>query len=657
MKNKLFIIIIVCAKLFAAEQLQNSFVSGLKEGFEKLGVTNSFNEFSVLIGTAFVPAVVTNSSCFSAGVQKADELLLDNLSNDSGIEFQNLEIKPYAWKRALIRQYFRRLITESFARTNFALVRGGWEFPALSYDWGIIEKIKKDGAVYGKVNGKVSRLVSAPGRLLILSVSNNFDLVRQKNKILFSAVKLLNNINSNDKLVTGIGALEYFANLTHRQPFCFECKKASSVCAEKFIKKYYEDLSQGLNFLKSIKDKNEDLTNAAKEIFIILKELRDITVLSRNLESQSKLGDKIRKLNANQRRAAAYLALYCGVPGPTTMPAPEFYRGNEKKILAKSLPLFIDMEDGKDTFLCSTILAGQVAGIERNLNWIKFCSTIPFKFLINRKTFMPPENILMGIDCSEKLFDSMGYDFVKYICPAKSREDVGDFIKQKIKESINRGYPLIISSTNGWGILAGYSGNHFICRFPDDSKNKFTYLKNISGKIFAFGEKKNEINSRERVKFALRGILKMSELKNAGKFVSGLTGLQYWIDNCSFYSDKKIYPVGDFAVANYELWTKLLKDKRDAYRSIDFIIKRFPELSIVFGFVKENYLEEVNILKCGLVDDIVLNFKKGIFTKQNWLPENAKKQISALKKIKKLEEENLLHFKIALRQLEMRNRY
>ena len=148
----------------------------------------------------------------------------------------------------------------------------------------------------------------------------------------------------------------------------------------------------------------------------------------------------------------------------------------------------------------------------------------------------------------------------------------------------------------------------------------------------------------------------MNELTNAGNFVSGSAGIQYWIDNCKFYSDNKIYPAGDFATANYALWTKLLRDRRDAYRSIDYIIRKVPELSIVLGFVRKNYLEQVNLLKCGLADGIVLNFKKGIYTKQNWLPENAKKQIAALEKIKELEEENLLHIKIALKQMGIRKR-
>jgi len=656
MKNKLFIIIIVCAKLFAAEQMQSSFSSSLKEGFEKIGVTNSFNEITVLIGSAFAPAVVTNVSCFSAGVQKSDEMLLDSLFENTGLKSERLVIKPRAWKRAMVRQYFRRLIAESIAETNLALVQGGWEFPALSYDWGIAEKIEKDGNLSGKINGNVSRLVSAPGQLLIISVSNNFDFTLQREKILFSAVELLNNINLNDNLVTGTKALEYFANLTHRQPFCLECKKASSVCARKFLKKYSEDLSHGIEYLKSLKDKNENLTNAVKEFSIIFEQLENLNVDFGDLKLQSKLGEKIRELNTNQKRAAAYLTLYCDVPGPVSEPAPKFYQGDVIKKLANSLPLFKDMKDGKATFFCSVLIAGQVAGIERNPAWIKFCSAIPFKFLINHKTFMPPEDNLQGIDSSGKLFEAMGYDFVKYYCAAENMEDTGNFIIQKIKESINRGYPLVISYTNGWGVLAGYSGDNFICRFPSDSKEEFTYTRNVPREIFAFGEKQNAINSREQVKLALREIVEMNELTNAGKFVSGLPGLQYWIDNCSFYSDKKIYPVGEFATANYELWTKLLKDRRDAYQSIDFIIKKFPELSIAFGFVRKNYLEEVNILKCGLADGIVLNFRNGIFTKQNWLPENAKKQIEAIKKIKELEEENLLHYKIALKQMGIRKR-
>ncbi|MHA1575165.1 MAG: hypothetical protein ACTSXL_03375 [Alphaproteobacteria bacterium] len=659
MKNKLFtlfVILFVCVNLFATEQYQSSFSVSLKEGLKKIGVTNSFNEISVLMGTAFVPAIVPDTTCFFSGVQKADGILLDNLSNDSGIKCERLEINSKVWSRAVIRQYFRRLIVESFLKTNLALIQGGWNFQSSDYDWGIVEKIEKDGTISGKVNEKSSQLISTPKQLLVISFSEDFDFCREKDKILASAIKLLNNINEEENLLTGVGTLEYFGNISYRQPFCLKCNKSSDVCVKNFLKKYSENLSQGINYLKSLKNQNENLTNAINEFSIILKKLNELNINFNNLELQSKLGEKIRSLNSNQGRAAAYLTLYIGKPGPIPEPIPEFYFGNEKKILVKYLPLFKDIKDGQNTFLCSTLMAGQVGGIERNLDLLKFCSGIPFKFLINRKTFMPPKDIFGGIDSSEKLFDSINYGFVKYLCPSESRNTVKNYVKQKIKKSIDRGYPVVISSTNGWGVLAGYSGNNFLCRFPNDSKEEFTYIRKIPREVFAFGKRKKEKDVLEQIKIALQEIIKLNELTNSDGFVSGISALQYWINTCNYYSEKKIQPSKKFAIANYKLWTKLLEDKRDSYNSIHFVIQYFPELSIPFSFVKKNYLEEINILKCGLADKIVLNFKDGSYTKPNWLPENAKKQIAVLKKIKKLEKENLLHYKISLRQLEMNAR-
>ena len=656
MNNKLFtlfIILFVCTNLFATDQSQSSFSSCLETGLKKMGVTNSFNEISVLIGTAFVPAIVPNGSCFFSGVQKADGMLIDNLSDDSGINCERLEINSKAWSSAVIRQYFRRLIIETILTTNLALVQGGWKHQTSNYDWGIVGKIEEDGTISGKVNGKFSRLISTPKQLLVISVSDDCDFGRAKNEILDSAIKLLNNINENDELLTGIAALEYFGNLTHRQPFCFKCNKSSSVCAKKFLKKYSENISHGIKFLASLKDKNENLKKAIKEFSNIKKNLDDININFNDLKAQTKLGETIRNLNSNQRRIAACLSLYCDAPGPAFEPIPEFYLGDEKKVLVKNLPLFKEMKDGQNTFFCSTLMAGQVAGIEKNLDWLKFCSVIPFKFLINRKTFMPPKDILRGIDSSEKLFDSIDYEFVKYLCPAESRDPVKNFIKQKIKKSIDQGYPLVISSTNGWGVLAGYSGNNFLCRFPNDTKSEFTYIRKIPKEIFVFRKKKEEIDNRERVKLALQEIIKLNELTNSAGFISGTSAFQYWINTCDYYSKKEVMLSKKFAIANYELWTKLLENRRDAYQSIYFIIHQFPELSIAFNFVRENYLEEINILKCGLVDKIVLNFKNGKFTKPNWVPNNAKKQIAALMKIKQLEEENQLHFKISLQQLDM----
>lgn len=637
-------------KLCAGGQ-QNSFISCLKEGLEKIGVTNSLNEISVLTGSAFAPAVVTNVGCFSAGVQKADEVLIDNMLESAGLKCERLEIKPAAWKRATFRRYFRELITESIEKNNLALVQGGWEFPASSYDWGIVESIGKKGALAGKVNGKISLQVSAPSQLFIVSVSNNFNLSGQKEKILLTASGLLNNINSNDNLITGTKALEYFADLTHRQPLCLECKKESSACAGKFLEKYSENLKQGIEYLGKLEKKNENLENAIKEFSIILEQLKDLEADFEDLESQSESGELIRKLIPNQKRAAVYLSLYCDVPCTVPEVEPVFDEGNKIKKLAKSLPLYKDLKDGKSTFLCSILIAGQVAGIEIPPAWLKFCSGIPFKFLINRKTFMPPKDNLQGIDSSEPLFEALGYDYVKYFCGEKDSEDAGGFIKQAIKKTIERGYPLIVYQTNGWGILAGYSGDNFLCRFPGDSDSRFSYTDNIPEVIFEFGEKQKEFQNREKVKRALSRIIEMNEKTNAGEFVSGTAGLQFWIDKCSYYLDNKIYPPVEFAEANYKLWTKLLKNRREAYQSMDFIGSLFPELTIPFGFIRKNYLEEVNILKCGLADGIVLNYKNGKFTKKNWLPEKAKEQIEALEKIKSFEEDNLLHFKIAFKQM------
>ena len=656
MRNKLFnifIILFVSANLFAVEQSKTSFSSSLKIGLEKIGVTNSFNEISVLMGTAFVPAIVPETACFFSGIEKADDKLLEKLVLGSGIECDTLEINSRSWNQAIVRQYFRRLIIESFLKTNIALVQGGWDFSDSNYDWGIVERIDENKTFYGKVNGKSVRLTTAPKKLLVISVSDNLDFNKIKINLLRYVIKLLNNINKDEDLLTGIAALNYFGNLIYRQPFCLHCNRSDSLCAEKFLEKYSENLQQGINYLASLENQNNHLTNTINEFLIILKNLKEMETNFTDLETRLKLDEKIKKLNSSQRRAAAYLALYCDIPGPVTKPKPEFHIEKNRKILVNFLPLYQDMTDGEKTFLCSVLMAGQVAGIERNLDWINFCSAIPFKFLIDRKTFLPPKDVLTGIDSSKGLFDSMNYGFIKYYYSTKTSKDVKKFIYQKIKKSIDMGYPLIISSSNGWGILAGYFGDNFICRFPDDSKDEFTYIKNIPEEIFVFDKKNSKMNLRKRIKLSLRKIIEMNEITNAGSFVSGIAGLDYWINICSYYAEKGINPSKKFAKANYKLWTKLLEERRAAYSSLIFIIYNFPELSIPFGFVKENYLEEINLLKCGLVDNIVLNFKNEKFTKPDWLHQNAKKQIEVLKKIRNLEKENLLHFKIALKQLDI----
>jgi len=654
MKILIFIILLGCANLFAGRPNKSSFVWALKNGMEKIGLNISYDQISVYMGTAFAAAIDTNQLCFFAGAEKADEVFFENFLENTGLNCKQVVMTPKLWNRAMIRQYFRGLIKESIANTNLVLVKGGWEFPLLTTDWAIVNSVRKDGSLLGIIKGKSVIQDSVPEKLIIISATNTYVLRKQPQILLEAAINLLKNENKeiNECVLTGTAAIDIFANNSHRKPFCLKCKKASAVCAKNFLYKYYNELKSGVNYLHSLAKSEPVLSNSVDELTAICGKIKTMRFSFSNVKEQAVFGEKIRALNLHQIHAANYLSMFCGKSNKIKEKFPEFYRDNESKFLAQSLPLFSNIKDGNNSFFCSTLIASQLAGIKKNRSWIKGCYGAPFKFLINKKSCMPPVDNTQGIDCSGKLFAALGYDHLRYHCgPTLAGNPESKYLRQKIKKSINRGFPLIVSYSNGWGVMVGFVGNKFICRMPDDSNMIFNVKHDIPVEFFEFGEKTSENSNKNQIKNILMDVVDMNQNTNYGSFVSGAPGFQFWIDKCNFYLIKNIYPLDEFAIANNKLWLKLIDDRRDAYKALALFIEEVPELAIVLGFVRKIYIKQVNLLNYAYADNIVLDFKNGIFTKPDWLPEKCKKQIEILKKVKKLEEEALLHLKVAVRQI------
>ena len=669
----------------------NSFEWSLHAGLEYAGVTSSTDEIRATLGTLFSPVIMKEPPCVSSSIKLSEELMISNILLSFGLNIEEYKIGKKIWSSAVARQFLKTKIRYALAETNVVLIQGKWKPKSQNTEWGIITSIDFNGTTSGITPWGDMSYTTTPRKILILSPANyslSPHLFREN--ILQTACSNLDGNKSLQKLISGIALINYIADTAHRTPYCEKCKNKSPECMYSALKIIRDNLSTGSRYLQKISeqyDNNEKRTliSAVNELLAgcdVLNALIDLKKIREDMSEkqlQAELGEEIRRVNNYLARAIQYINEIAGTPiddltgfalsvdniqqtvsalsNETTKTLKYqslWSSARESKQLVNKLPLYSRLRGINNSFLTSVGLAAEIAGISKRVEWIAGISGFPFRFLIETNLFVGTADFFTGYDCSTKAFNAAGLKPIYYISDGTYPDSVKNMIRKAIVNSINSEIPVVIrdpASDDEWGLIVGYKnyGLSFMCRLPGDSNSNLSTVYAIPKTSVTFYKSFIKTDRRAQIKNALKQLLLLHSNTNFNSYVSGTAALDYWINECEYYSKRGIMPPLDFADQNYKLWISLRDNLRSTYRFLDLVMFYVPELTAPLNEARSSYLNAVDLLNDAVATGRVLKNESGTYEPLDWMGVKDKQQINTLKQVKILIENTNEHISFALK--------
>lgn len=304
--------------------------------------------------------------------------------------------------------------------------------------------------------------------------------------------------------------------------------------------------------------------------------------------------------------------------------------------------VFIDkipkLEWGKNTdnsFIRSTQLALNALGENYSYEYLMGISGVAFRFHYKADWCASAADPNCGFDVSKLLFNLIAYSSELHKIDDSNFNEIRT-LYQRIKEEINRGYPIVainLKENPDWGIITGYLKNRpgILCRTYYDESSDYSLAEHAPWLSFFIGKKDQKPEEREVLYKALNAALSLIETSAFEDYFSGISGLYRWINALKKLKSSKQYLDEKTRESNLNLMYNLT-DCRLAAASFLISMKRllYESTSLISVYTKEADL---------LRSSINNNLPKFNADTKEWTTDVIGTQIEILSQILAMEED------------------
>ena len=645
---------------------QASPASAFAFAIARQGITTTPAFISAAAGHAFAPMIATNIPCPLAGSEFPLDFGLDLPARRFGFVMQSQSISSSAWSNALFKKAYLLNIRNALDNNYIVLVKGGWS-GANSSLWLPVCMLSNT-TVFGSYNSGVLPQRSPPEKVCFLNLTNSSLPPNQfRRQVLARAAARIRNDSNPDTILSGSEALHYIADLCHRDPFCTLNASHGERCLLAVITQWKQAADYGCTYLDYCLtffsgDARVHLVNARE---YLLNYLLQLSMLSEQLSEQEYIPEA--QLNADAGlRACASILWQCGnelamavsgqsLPEPLYMPK-RYYSPRQTRLLARSIPLFSELEDGNNTFVSSALMAAQVMGKVLQPILLKGFAAIPFKLALNTNSFQIFSDAPGAVDVKNTLISAIGFSPVYFSAGQSPAPQVIDFFRSVIADSINRGFPVLCRLSpddTDWCLLLGYAqqGNVFMYRTPAETTLAYRVSYEVPTQLLLFGNTVPVRSYQDNIYQTLQLLTNMYMNAGSEACLGGIPLLHYLKSQCKMYDELIILPPLEFASANQTVFKQLLIKHRDACHLIQLVAQKLPKLHMPFTHMYENYSSQILLIKEGFKSQYIIGVENGIISPPEIQPTALGQEARLLEELQRLESEILFYARDALKTL------
>lgn len=650
---------------------QESFVYSLQYSLQSLGVTTDIASIMVYNGCAFSPCLDTQEVCFSAATLSAQETLTPHFTAAFGVIYDQYAIPLSSWAKASVRHFVKQKITYQDDAES-TLIKGGWSTPALGTLWGVATEVNSNSVILGTQPWGDAELRYTPQNIIFLSLTNSsITPARLLHQTLQNAIDTIRDntqTHEDENILQGVAVIDVLIKRIHNSPICPECGNTSYICLRDVLKSWQEQSTYAITWLKkehpSLSPAQQKMLHEAAYAYVDFRDactvclslpLREICASPR---TQLQLLPYLNILRTSLAKAGNVLAKVTGsdplVIMNDTVEVSEHHR--QETLLVVSLPLFSQIRNGAYPFLCSSLMAGQLAGSSEYPEWSIGIAGIPASICVDMRTLAPVYMSESSYSLKQKLIQANGYYPLCFVYSQESPVAVKSYIRHRILHSLDKGVPVIgeyFASTNDTAVIIGYKdyGKTLIARSSDDTNTAFSTSKSLPHVIWIYDKKFSTPAPEEALQIALEYYINMFNTSFTNNLYCGKNVLLQMHARCLEYHASPALLSTNFACSHRAFYKDYIAQRRNFYRFLETAAQRAPVVSIPLMSAYDNIIKEVETLNSALTDDIALTWLNGTYWPPGWTGSGAVAEAALLKSALEYEERAYDHIRIALREL------
>jgi hypothetical protein len=683
----LFAILLTALSAYSRESLpkqpqRDDFLEAYRMALRIYGVNASYEELACLNGMPFTPLRKSDALCGrNADLPYSCEHNVQRLNNFYRLRNEEKIFSQKDQMSASKRTEYRKLISDSrkegASAIQFARLPG-----QLAPSWHYVEP--GTGLTLRAVyRDQAFNFPGLPEKVWLLKKSTRPASEEPPQVFIFENIgKLLNGTTSIPFFNCGVNMLRETADSSYTVPWCPECQSPFNNCVYKHLLRWQYDAAQALALfpwmyqLVSGEEEKALLSHAEHEYRAYAEAFG--AVLSdpawdkpqTDPARQSLLGEKVRNLTVPLMSSAECFFSLCNRRNSLSQ---EYYSPTKRtqQVSDKLANAIVEMNiDSRyeGSLACSLLIAAQLSGCERPAFVVRSIAGLPVRLALRTNDWHFCREINEGGDFTAALVEAAGFKISQVASqiadPEAAAVDsnvrrVYDAAVRKVIENISLKRKAVVGSnlnrSGAWGVIAGYTDNGFVWRGRSvlDTKSQLTEFSALPANLILIGNGIPKPSFEDDVSLALSRWTKLIKGTSGQGVLTGLLLWEFWMRNVSLWYLDEALPSPEKASANRSLWNSFIDSRGDALLFVNHLIKAVPACSIPMAEAKEILERELTIARSALNNGYVLGHDGSRYMPPEYRLEYLNRQLDAMRQIRELEKQLLLHLEMAGQNLRL----
>ena len=661
---------------------KDDFLEAYRLALKIYGVNASYEELSCLNGMPFTPLRKSETICGrSADLPYSCEYNVQRLNNFYRLRNEEKIFTKKDQGSASKRTEYRKLIADSqkegVSAIQYAKLPG-----QLAPCWHFVEP-GTGLTLRATYQNQIFNFQGIPEKVWLIKKSTRPASTDTPQVFIFENIgKLLNGTTSIPFFNFGVNMLREMADSSYTLPWCPECQSPFNNCIYKHLLRWQCDAEKALALfpwmyqLVGNEEERALLSHAEHEYRSYLEAfnalLNDVAWDRPQVDParQSLLGEKIRNITIPLMSCAECFFSLCNKKNTLSQ---EYYSPTKRtqQVSDKLANTIIDMNVEsryEGSLACSLLIASQLSGCERPAFVVRSIAGLPVRLALRTNDWHFCREINEGTDLTAALVEAAGFKTRQVSSQVSDPEAatvdsivkrVYDAAMRKVIENITQKRHAVVGSnlnrSGAWGVIAGYTDNGFIWRGRSvaDTKTQLSEFSIFPSNLILIDAAVPKPSFEEDVSLALSRWIKLIKGTSSQGVLTGLQLWDFWMRSVSCWYLDQTLPSFEIASANRSLWNTFIDSRTDALLFVNHLIKAVPSCSIPMTEVKDILEREQTIMRSALNNGYILGYDGSRYMPPDYRLEYFNRQLDAMRQIKDLEKQLLLHLEMANQNLRL----
>ncbi|MBR5901783.1 hypothetical protein IKZ40_05485 [bacterium] len=661
---------------------RDDFLEAYQLALRIYGVNASYEELACLNGLPFTPMRKSESLCGrSADLPYSCEYNVQRLNNFYRLRNEEKIYPAKDQNSASKKTEYRKLISDSqkegVSAIQFAKLPGQllpcWHF--VEPGTGLTLRVT--------YRGRTLTFSGVPEKVWLLKKSSRPASEDSPQVFIWENIgKLINGTTTVPFLSCGISMLREMADNSYSVPWCPECKSPFNNCVYKHILRWQFDAAQGLKLfpwmyqLCTSEEEKALLSHAEHEYRAYLERFASLTGdpawerLQNDPARQSLLGEKLRALTVPLMSCAE---CFFSLSNKRNSLSQEYFSPTKRTLqvsdkLANSMVEMNVDSRYEGSLACALIMAAQLSGCERPAFVVRSIAGLPARLALRTNDWHFCREINEGTDLCAALAEASGFE-IRYVTSQVSDPEaaavdnivkrVYDAAVKKVIDNISLKRKAVVGSnlnrSGAWGVIAGYTDNGFTWRgrTASDVSPQLSEFTTLPVNMILIDKAVAKPSFEDDVSLALSRWIKFIKGSANQGVLTGALLWDHWMRNVSLWSSEASFPSPEKAIANRSLWNGFIDSRSDALLFVNHLIKAVPSCSIPMTEAKDILEREQTIMRSALNNGYILGHDGTRFMPADYRLELLSRQLDAMRQVRDLEKQLILHLEMAQQNLRL----